>query len=523
MITIREASAADVHAIREIFLATYGHDYSHPQYYDPERITRLVYADDNVLLVAVDEEGRVRGTASVLLQIGAHNDLVGEFGRLAVHPDARGEGIGRRLMEERLARVQDRLHVGLVENRVAHPFSQKISARHGFVSVGFLPWKRLMAERECVALYCQHFGDAVRLRKNHPRVVPEVSRLAELCLQHCGIEADAIVDERSAAYPPLEDFVPGEFVSEGYSALLRFERGRVTHREVFGPMRLHYGLFQLQARRANYLTAEKDGQIVGAVGFIRDPVERTVRIFELVSRDDGPLHFLLSQLVERCDRAGDCEYMEVDVAADAPRMQRTLIELGFLPAAYVPAMVFADVERLDVVKLARVTERHTYEGIVLAETTKPVANLVIEQFTEQMVAPEIAAHFPTAPLFTNLTDEQRSALARPWQVRSYSADEVVFDAGTPSECLYMVLDGSIEVVRAAGPPIVMRPGELFGEMSLLTQQTHSATARAAEAAHLAILCTSSLQDLIRRRTDIGLVLYRNLAAGLSARLRGEAT
>jgi hypothetical protein len=37
------------------------------------------------------------------------------------------------------------------------------------------------------------------------------------------------------------------------------------------------------------------------------------------------------------------------VSAHAPRMQRTLIELGFLPVAYLPALVFHDVERLDVV------------------------------------------------------------------------------------------------------------------------------------------------------------------------------
>ena len=48
--------------------------------------------------------------------------------------------------------------------------------------------------------------------------------------------------------------------------------------------------------------------------------------------------------------------IEVDVSAYAPRMQRTLVELGFLPVAYLPALVFHEVERLDVVKMVRLLD-----------------------------------------------------------------------------------------------------------------------------------------------------------------------
>src|SRR5512147_2357813 len=116
MITVREATGQDVAAIREIFLACYGTDYTDPRYYDDALLTRLVYSDDSLLLVAEDTEtGRVVGTASVDLEVGAHSDLVGEFCRLAVHPDARRRGVAAELTSERLRRVQDRLQVGLIE------------------------------------------------------------------------------------------------------------------------------------------------------------------------------------------------------------------------------------------------------------------------------------------------------------------------------------------------------------------------------------------------------------------------
>src|SRR6516225_7310179 len=114
MITIREATGRDVAAIREIFLACYGTDYTDLRYYDEALLTRLVYSDDSLLLVAEDtEKGGVIGTASVDLEVGAHSDLVGEFCRLAVHPTYRQRGIGKLLLNERLRRVQDRLQVGL--------------------------------------------------------------------------------------------------------------------------------------------------------------------------------------------------------------------------------------------------------------------------------------------------------------------------------------------------------------------------------------------------------------------------
>jgi hypothetical protein len=56
-------------------------------------------------------------------------------------------------------------------------------------------------------------------------------------MEHCGLPCDAIVDEESAPYPPADGFDLQELTTEGYSALLRMERGRVRRREIFGPPR----------------------------------------------------------------------------------------------------------------------------------------------------------------------------------------------------------------------------------------------------------------------------------------------
>ena len=62
-----------------------------------------------------------------------------------------------------------------------------------------------------------------------------------------------------------------------------------------------------------------------------DKLEKSIRIFELITVDEEPLHFLVQQLEEHARQEWEVEYLEVDVSAHAPRMQRTLLELGYNP------------------------------------------------------------------------------------------------------------------------------------------------------------------------------------------------
>ncbi len=299
MVTVREARETDIEAIRDLFVGSYGKHYAYPVYYDLDVLKKLAYTDNSILLVA-EEDGRLVGTASVVMHVGAYNDLVGEFGRLVVHPDSRRRGVGQMLMQGRIERVRERLHMALVETRATHPYSQKISAKHGFSCAGFLPSKLLTDRRESVALYVRCFADALKLRRNHPRIISEAIDLAELSMRNLGLNPDAIVDVGSAPYVQDNAYELEQFNTEGYSTLLRLERGRVHNREIVGPLRLHYGVFQLQARDSTYLIARNKDQLAGAVGFSRDPMERTVRVFELISASERPILFLLGQLDLLC-------------------------------------------------------------------------------------------------------------------------------------------------------------------------------------------------------------------------------
>jgi GNAT superfamily N-acetyltransferase len=523
MITVREAMGRDVPAIREIFLACYGNHYHDPRYQDESYLTHLVYADNVLLLVAEDSEAGVVGTASVDLEYGACSDLVGEFGRLAVHPEFRRHGVGGLLMRERLRHVENRLQLGLVEARVVHPHSMKIAEAHRFAVVGFIPLRYRLREQESMALLVRHFGNALELRKNHPRIIPEIHPLAHLALENCSLVADTIVDEESPAYPPGGSYEVQELTTEGYAALLRIERGRVRNREIFGPVRLHYGIFKLLARRSRYLIAREQGRIAGAVGFTFDPLDKAIRIFELISLHDDVIRSLLAELERVCrDTLGGC-LIEIDVSAHAPRMQRTLIELGFLPVAYVPAMVFHDVERLDVVKMLRLPGPANIDSSGLTPRCKILADLVLRRFRSRSVLPRIAEAVSALPLFAGLDAEQVTRLAGVCGVAAFAPGEVIFRENQHGDQMHVVLAGAV-AITVAGPcpaPVgIVSSGECLGEMALLTQRAvHSATATALTAVSTAVLGHRDLAELIRLRPDIGIHIYRNLAVGMGEKLK----
>lgn len=530
MIVVREATEDDVGGIRDLFFATYDDDYTYKDFYDEQALKRIIWGDDTLLLVAYDTgpgtgsdtgTGRLVGTASVLLEVGAYSDLVGEFGRLVVHPEHRGRGIGKKLMQERLERVQDRLHLGITEARVVHPFTQRIALKQGFSVVGFLPLKwPLGGTLESQALLARYFGGALELRKNHPHVVPEVYGLAHLAMANLGLEPDVILDEASAPYPPGETFEVQELTTEGYSSLLRIERGRVRRREIFGPMRLHYGFFKLTREHSNYLIAREEGRIAGALGYTVEAFDHLVRVFELIPVEEGSIRFLFQELERRCLEAGNVHYLELDVRADAPRMQRTLIELGYLPVAYLPAMTFRRVERLDVVRMVRLLCPVEPGPMDLLPPTRRMADVVLRTFSRRQVLPRIAAALEHVELFTGLTEEQGHRLASTCGHVRFEAGEEIFREGEPRSALYLVLDGdvAIEVAGRDRPVGRVEAGECLGEGVLLEDSCHTATAVARTSVEAGVLPREELFELIRRRPDLGVLVYRNLARGLEEKL-----
>ena len=112
-------------------------------------------------------------------------------------------------------------------------------------------------------------------------------------------------------------------------------------------------------------------------------------------------------------------------------------------------------------------------------------------------------------LFAQLDTDERAVLAQVMSRRSAAAGEQLFHAGDPGDSMFVVESGVIElfVTDTTGQKIVLhesKPGDFFGELSLLDGGSRTASAKAVEPTSLLVLDREDLLQLFRKRPDAAL-------------------
>lgn len=519
-IHVRAVEEDDLPALRELFISCYGENYPYKEFYSDEWLKRSIYQDSYLFLLA-ELNGRLAGTASVYFEVGAYADLVGEFGRLAVHPEHRGKGVGTALMEARLSFAERRLHFGLSECRTAHPYAQKISEKHGLSPIGFMPQKVLLEERESLVMMAKLFGPAKNLRRNNPRVIPEVFLLGKQALRNLGLADDLIAVADTDGYPIGTGLRVEELTESVMPNLLRIPRGRLHRRHVFGNLQLSYGLFLLESRNSRYLVARQDGEIVGAIGFSYDFIGRSIKVLELIDLRDDIAGYLLKELDAWAKEIYKAEYIEITVSAYWPEIQRTLSNLGFVPVAYCPSFVFHEVERLDTIKMAKLYVPYAVDDVQLTDSSREIFDLVRAGFEEKRVGLSINETTQKMAIFAGLEEGELTKIAGLCRLVDYKEGETILKAGAYDDTFYMVMDGRIDIIAPEGTDIVgkIERGDFLGEIALVSHQPFTATAVAATNVTLVALKHQDFERLIDRFPRIGMQVMRNIAISVGEKLR----
>lgn len=110
-------------------------------------------------------------------------------------------------------------------------------------------------------------------------------------------------------------------------------------------------------------------------------------------------------------------------------------------------------------------------------------------------------------LFRVMAADQLKQLAAAGQVLTFAPGEAIVREGESGDCLYQLLVGRVEVLKAVGPgrQVSVRqlgPGEHFGEMTLLLDQPRSATVRALEECRLLRLDRQALAPLLEAQPEL---------------------
>jgi RimJ/RimL family protein N-acetyltransferase len=487
-------------------------------------LTKSIYSDDNIFLVA-KQKNKILGTGTVYLTGGGFSDLIGEFGRLVVDPDYGHKGTGTEIMKSLMDSVSDMIQFGFAECRVVHPGAQKISERTGFSTTGFEPNKyNLTNNRESVVFVTKLFGPSLSLRRNNPHVINCIYPIGAKSMQNLGLPVDLIVEDEIDGYPTDKAFELEELQSTGISPLLRIERGRIKNPEVFGNLSLSYGFFKIATNKATYLVAKDKGVTLGAIGFTIDKIDKKIKVIELIEFDDEVKGYLLASLNRLANEKYNVHYIEIDVSAYSPQIQKTLDRLGFIPVAYCPSMVFRGVERLDVVRMVKLNIPPDTQNIILTDNSKDMYKLIMKDLEIKKIGMEITDITKKSDIFKGLSDGELSQLAHICKMVTYPEGHTVCKEGECGSEVFVLAEGKASVYikdkNKKNKKIAnIGQGEIFGEMGIIENLPRSATLITDSKSKLVEIDRFELENLMNRNCHLGKIVMKNIALGLSRKLR----
>ena len=136
----------------------------------------------------------------------------------------------------------------------------------------------------------------------------------------------------------------------------------------------------------------------------------------------------------------------------------------------------------------------------------------------------LRAMIEQAQLFADLSGAEVEELAAYMQAYEAPRGTVIFREGDKGSFLCVVVEGRVDILkenleRERKHIATVRPGKSMGEMSVIDDQPHSATAVAATDTRLLMLTKHRFQRLTQERPALGLKILWRLARLVSFRLR----
>jgi NTE family protein len=133
-----------------------------------------------------------------------------------------------------------------------------------------------------------------------------------------------------------------------------------------------------------------------------------------------------------------------------------------------------------------------------------------------------AAHLSRCALFSGLSQWELKSISQMTRLVEFKKDEVIYKEGGEAGSFFVIVSGRFEASTTVYDKkkvlAYLRRGDYFGEMSLLTDEPHSATIRALSDSLLLELKKDDFKKAVEHNAAISLELSRRL----SSRLRGTA-
>lgn len=180
------------------------------------------------------------------------------------------------------------------------------------------------------------------------------------------------------------------------------------------------------------------------------------------------------------------------------------------------------------IDLVRVTAQHYVEYGRLYRQVYGVSSGTSDVSENRLGDPETIRRLRGLAVFEGLNEAELVRVAEICTIKTYARGQVVTQQGSADSDVFVVRAGLLEIsVGETGqgelPPhtiVNLGEGQVVGEMALIDHGPRSATVRCvSEACALIVMERDAFEKLCDAEHHIGLIVYRNLAADLTFKLR----
>lgn len=127
-------------------------------------------------------------------------------------------------------------------------------------------------------------------------------------------------------------------------------------------------------------------------------------------------------------------------------------------------------------------------------------------------------------LFRTVSEADAAVLARAFQQEMFREGERIFAEGDPGNKLYLVALGAVRISQVVGSVkeealAILRPGECFGDMSIIDSRPRSADAIAHEPSVLYTIDSAVFLTILQLDANLAINVLFQFLRSLSGRLR----
>jgi voltage-gated potassium channel len=116
------------------------------------------------------------------------------------------------------------------------------------------------------------------------------------------------------------------------------------------------------------------------------------------------------------------------------------------------------------------------------------------------------------PFFQQLMAPRIAELVRVLRPRFVQEGDVILRRGEEGDAMFIIASGEVEVDLGPGrEPVLLGPGQFFGELALLEPVARTATVRAADECKLLELPAKEFQEMMRHHPELRDAVYRTAA------------